>query len=61
VSVVPKVRKDGLCIVCKKERKVPSSRQKGVPVEVYLGDPFCSNTCARTYYATPSSPGRAGG
>lgn len=49
----PPVRQDGRCYVCKKPRVVPASRQKGVPIDVYLQDPFCSNMCARTYHDAP--------
>lgn len=49
----PKVRADGLCAVCKGERKVPENRQKGVSISVYTEDPFCSATCARTYHNNP--------
>ena len=48
----PRVRPDGLCAVCRKERKLPSPLQKGVPVMAYLLDPFCSSTCARRHYGT---------
>jgi hypothetical protein len=50
--VEPKVRRNGTCFVCGKERKLPSPMQKGVPVLAYLSDPFCSSTCARKHYGT---------
>ena len=46
------------CKVCKQTVEVKI--QKGVPVEAYLTDPFCSSTCARKFYGTdlPLAPGR---
>lgn len=49
----PKVRRDKKCYVCKGPRKIPTDLQKGVPAEVYETDPFCSASCARTYWGTP--------
>lgn len=46
----PKVRRDGKCFVCKKER--PFNPQRGVPFEAYTRDPFCSAVCARKHYGT---------
>lgn len=37
----PKVRKDGLCFLCQKERP---------PIAVLVGDPFCSANCCRKHY-----------
>lgn len=50
---VPKVRRDKKCYVCKGARKIPTDLQKGVPVEVYEQDPFCSALCARVYWGNP--------
>ena len=50
----PKVRKDGLCFICRGER--PFNPQKGVPLGEYLKDPFCSSLCSRTYWGTPIVP-----
>lgn len=50
---VPAVRRDGRCCVCGKKRVIPKTRQKGVPVETYERDPFCSNDCARKYFNNP--------
>lgn len=36
----PRIRKDGLCYVCKEER--PEAAVKD-------GDPFCSNECCKRY------------
>ena len=54
--MTPKVRRDGRCVVCRGPR--PFTPQRGVPVEAYLGDPFCSAHCARKFYGTvlPISP-----
>jgi hypothetical protein len=49
----PRVRKDGKCYVCKKPRRLPKALQKGVPVQMYELDPFCSSVCARVYHANP--------
>lgn len=49
----PPVRKDGRCAVCPKQRVVPKTRQKGVAIENYERDPFCSNVCARKYHKAP--------
>ena len=37
----PRLRKDGRCLVCHKDRP---------PVAVGNHDPFCSAVCSRTYY-----------
>lgn len=58
LKVEPKVRKDGLCVVCKGERKF--GRQKGIAEETYLRDPFCSSDCARTYYGNERVVGLPG-
>lgn len=42
----PKIRKDGLCVVCKKERNEGATRNF---------DPFCSSDCCRAYYADADS------
>ena len=60
---VPLPREDGCCVQCGKERTKPPSYQRGVPIEEYLRDPFCSNKCAKAYFGTvdmsvPASPGR---
>jgi hypothetical protein len=49
----PRVRRDGLCIVCRKPRVTPTPLQRGVPSFVYERDPFCSSVCARTFYGNP--------
>jgi hypothetical protein len=46
----PAVRRDGKCRVCRGTRVIPSTRQKGVPREVYETDPFCSTVCAKAYF-----------
>ena len=55
----PKPRRDGKCVVCKKERKI--TPQPSVPVEVYLADPFCSSECARKFYGTSLPTAASGG
>lgn len=47
----PAVRADGLCVVCDKPRHPERSAKyaKGI-AEL---DPFCSNVCARDWYANP--------
>lgn len=37
----PPTRRDGRCVVCRGERK---------PIALEHDDPFCSTTCARSYY-----------
>lgn len=39
----PKVRRDGLCYVCKKERPIGAVRNL---------DPFCSSPCCRQHYGS---------
>lgn len=39
----PRVRRDGLCTVCKKERPVVAKKNL---------DPFCSSPCCRAWYGT---------
>ena len=48
----PKVRRDGLCLVCRKPLVTPKPLQRGVPAFVYERDPFCSAICSRKYYGT---------
>lgn len=43
----PKIRKDGLCVVC--EKPIEVSPRKGINPALYL-DPFCSGTCARVWH-----------
>lgn len=49
----PKIRKDGLCHTCKKERTERAIKE---------GDPFCSTECCRVYQGilprTKASDGR---
>jgi hypothetical protein len=49
----PRVRKDGRCLVCGRERP---------PIAVGNQDPFCSAVCSRKYHGVqdPWIKGRAG-
>lgn len=38
----------GTCIVCGEPRVI--HMQRGVPIEAYLDDPFCSSVCAREHF-----------
>lgn len=58
-ATVPKTLEAGRCKVCKKPRVI--NMQKGVPVEEYLSDPFCSSACARKFYGTELPKAVSGG
>jgi hypothetical protein len=49
----PKVRKDGKCVVCRKERRMPKTHHSSISMAVYELDPFCSSTCCRAWYGAP--------
>jgi hypothetical protein len=44
----PKVRRDGLCVVCRGPRYPERSRKYGKTVAEL--DPFCSTECAKSYF-----------
>lgn len=46
----PKPRKDGLCVVCLRPRRVPRGVWAREAAEL---DSFCSNTCCRAYHNCP--------
>lgn len=53
----PRVRKDGTCVVCKKERKMAvnalngtMNKLKGVSMKEYVDDPFCSTECCKEWH-----------
>lgn len=46
----PKLRKDGRCARCGKQRKMPTSHHSSINMATYQLDPFCSTVCARAYY-----------
>lgn len=56
---VPKRRKDGKCVVCK--RKLPTydtpvmKALRRLGQDPYGDDPFCSSDCAKRYYGTEST------
>jgi hypothetical protein len=43
----PKIRKDGLCYVCR--QPIVTQPRKGLPEWMYE-DPFCSTVCAKSYW-----------
>lgn len=55
----PPARLDGLCIVCLKPRKLPTTRY--IDRAVYEAEPFCSSKCARRYFGTELPPAAPGG
>lgn len=59
MKVEPRANRDGTCVQCGKVKIIPSTRQRGVSVQVYVDDPFCSNVCAKAYYGTHDSPSEA--
>ena len=50
VTKDPPVRKDGLCVVCKKPRDPAASGKYGGAAAAL--DPFCSTACCREYWGT---------
>lgn len=43
----PRPRKDGTCVVCKKQ--ITISPRRGLDPALYI-DPFCSGICARKWH-----------
>lgn len=54
MTVEPKPRKNGRCLVCDKPRPIVKP-QRGVPASAYV-DAFCSSRCARAWFGTDLPP-----